>query len=61
MLKIGLKIEADNENITVKLVDPAKKELDSATEQERYIAQIFKNLFNKKLMELLQEEIDNRI
>ena len=59
MVKLGIKIKANEEEITVSLVDPTKKELDTATEDEKMIAQAFKELFNEKLLSLLQDKINN--
>ena len=55
MLKISLKITESGEEINVKLVDPTKKELEGATDNEKLIAQKFKDLFDTKLIELLEE------
>lgn len=59
MLKIGLKITANDTDINVKLVDPSKKELEAATEDEKMIAQAFKEVFQESLINLLQEKINN--
>lgn len=55
MLKISLKITENDDVINVKLLDSTKKELASATDNEKLIAQKFKDLFDTKLMELLEE------
>ena len=60
MLKIGLKITANETDINVKLVDPTKKELEAATEDEKFIAQAFKEIFDESLVNLLQEKINNK-
>ena len=59
MVKLGIKIKANEKDINVSLVDPTKKELDTATEDEKMIAQAFKELFNEKLLSLLQDKINN--
>ena len=59
MVKLGIKIKANEEDINVSLVDPTKKELDTATEDEKMIAQAFKELFDEKLLSLLQDKINN--
>lgn len=59
MVKLGIKIKANEEDINVSLVDPTKKELDTATEDEKMIAQAFKEIFNEKLLSLLQDKINN--
>ena len=60
MIKLGLQITDDEKEVNIKLLDPTKKQLDSATENEKMIAQTFKELFDEKLIELLQEKINNK-
>lgn len=55
MVKLGLEINEENGNINIKLLDPTKKQLDTATENEKFVAQKFKDLFDKKLVEMLEE------
>lgn len=58
MLKLGLKITATDEEVAIKLIDPTKKELDTATDDEKMIAQAFKEIFDEKLIDLLQQKIN---
>lgn len=58
MVKLGLQVTDDGKEVNIKLIDPSKKTLDSATENEKLIAQAFKELFDEKLIELLQEKIN---
>lgn len=58
MVKLGLQVTDDGKEVNIKLIDPSKKTLDSATENEKFIAQAFKELFDEKLIELLQEKIN---
>lgn len=60
MIKLGLQITDDEKEVNIKLLDPTKKQLESATENEKLIAQAFKELFDEKLIELLQEKINNK-
>lgn len=56
MVKLTLEINDTNGEVNVKLVNPTKKQLESATENEKFIAQKIKDLFDEKLIELLNEE-----
>lgn len=60
MIKLGLQITDNEKEVNIKLLDPTKKQLESATENEKLIAQNFKELFDEKLIELLQEKINNK-
>lgn len=53
-LTIGLK-EVDN-TLNINLIDPTKKQLEEASENEKITAQLIKDLLNNKLLELLEEE-----
>ena len=55
MVKLGLEIKDDGKQVHIKLVDPTKKQLESATDNEKFIAQKFKDLFDSKLLYLLEE------
>lgn len=58
MLKLGIKITSNEKEVNINLVNPTKKELETSTEQEKLIAQAFKELFDEKLINLLQEKIN---
>ena len=60
MVKLGLQITDNEEEVNIKLLDPTKKQLESASENERVIAQAFKELFEEKLIELLKEHVNNK-
>lgn len=60
MVKLGLEIKEDGEKINVKLTDPSKKQLETATENELFIAQNFKELFDEKLLALLEEKTNKK-
>ena len=60
MIKLGLQITEDEKEVNIKLLDPTKKQLEGASENEKLIAQSFKELFDEKLIELLQEKINNK-
>ena len=53
-LTIGLK-EVDN-TLNINLIDPTKKQLEAASENEKITAQLIKDLLNNKLLDLLEEE-----
>lgn len=56
MVKLTLEINDTNGEVNVKLVNPTKKQLENATENEKFVAQKIKDLFDEKLIELLNEE-----
>ena len=53
MVKLGLEIKEKEGSININLVDPTKKQLDTASENEKYIAQLFKDNF-EQIIELLE-------
>lgn len=58
MVKLTLEIKDTNDTngeINVKLVTPTKKQLETASENEKIVAQKFKDLFDEKLLNLLEE------
>ena len=55
MVKLTLEISDTNGEVNVKLVTPTKKQIDTATENEKLVAQKFKDLFDNKLLNLLEE------
>ena len=55
MVKLNLEINETNGEVNVKLVTPTKKQLDNATENEKIVAQRFKDLFDNRLLNLLEE------
>ena len=55
MVKLGLEINETNGEVNIKLTDPTKKQLETASENEKLIAQKFKDLFDEKLIKLLDE------
>lgn len=59
MLKLGLELKESGETLNIKLVDPTKKQLDSASENEKLVAQTIKNMLDKKLLELLEDSTKN--
>lgn len=64
MIKLGIEIKEDittpdgKTNINIKLVDPTKKQLNEASENEKVIAQKFKDLFDNSLVSLLENKKD---
>ena len=55
MVKLTLEIKEKDGTIHLNLVDPTKKQLSEATENEKLIAQKFKDLFDEKLVEMLED------
>lgn len=56
MLKIGFKIDEVGDKLNINIIDPTEKQLNAASDNERAIAQAIKDLFEKRLLELLEEE-----
>lgn len=55
MVKLGIEIkEVEDNKLAIKLVDPTKKQLETASENEKVIAQKFKNIFDEKLVKMLE-------
>lgn len=55
MVKIGLEIKDNGDDININFIDPTKKQLNEATANEKIVAQKIKDLFDTKLIELLTE------
>jgi hypothetical protein len=55
MVKLTLEINEANGEVNVNLVNPTKKQLDTASENEKIVAQKFKDLFDNRLLNLLEE------
>lgn len=60
MLKLGLELKESGETLNIKLVDPTKKQLDSASENEKLVAQTIKEMLDKRLLELLEDSTKNK-
>lgn len=60
MVKLTLEIKEKDKDLKVNLLNPTDKQLETASENEKFIAQAFKDLFDEKLLWLLQEKFDNR-
>ena len=56
MLKLTLKLDEVGETMNIALLDPTKKQLTEASENEKMLAQVIKDLLNNRLLELLEEE-----
>ena len=56
MLKLGIELKEVGETLNINLIDPTKKQLDTATEQEKLVAQLIKDLLNDRLLDLLEEQ-----
>lgn len=53
MIKLGLELKENDGNINIKLIDPTKKQLDSATDKEKLTAQILKEVLETKLLDMM--------
>lgn len=56
MLKIGFQIKENDNELNIQLIDPTEKQLSSASENEKIVAQAIKDLLNERLLELLEEK-----
>lgn len=56
MLKITIGLKEVDNTLNINLIDPTKKQLEEASENEKITAQLIKDLLNNKLLELLEEE-----
>lgn len=57
MVKLGLEIKETEGNINIKLVDPTKKQLDTASDNELFIAQKIKDNF-EEIIKILEKKED---
>lgn len=55
MLKLTIGLKQVDDTLNINLIDPTEKQLSSATEMERITAQAIKDVLDKKLLELLEE------
>ena len=53
MLKLGIEFKEVGETLNINLIDPTKKQLDTASENEKITAQIVKDVLNEKLLDLI--------
>ena len=56
MLKITIGLKEVDNTLNINLIDPTKKQLEQATDNEKMTAQLIKDLFDKRLLDLLEEE-----
>lgn len=55
MLKLTIGLKQVDDTLNINLIDPTEKQLLSATEMERITAQAIKDVLDKRLLELLEE------
>ena len=60
MLKLGIELKEVGETLNINLVDPTKKQLETASDNEKLIAQVIKDVLNKKLLDMIHEETKNK-
>ena len=56
MLKLTLQLKEVEDTMNIALLDPTKKQLGEASENEKVLAQAIKDLLNNRLLELLEEQ-----
>ena len=56
MLKLGIELKEVDNTLNINLLDPTKKQLDTASENEKMIAQMIKDMLNDRLLDLLEEQ-----
>lgn len=56
MLKLGIELKEVGETLNINLIDPTKKQLETSSENEKIIAQVIKDVLNKKLLDMIDEE-----
>lgn len=56
MVKIGIELKEVGQTLNIHLTDPSKKQLETASEYEKIIAQLIKDLLNERLLDLLEEK-----
>ena len=56
MLKLGIELKEVDNTLNINLVDPTKKQLETATDNEKIISQKIKDLLNDRLLYLLEEQ-----
>ena len=60
MLKLGIELKEVGETLNINLVDPTNKQLREASDNEKLIAQVIKDVLNKKLLDMIHEETKNK-
>lgn len=53
MLKLGIQLKEVDNTLNIQLVDPTKKQLSEATENEKITADIIKVVFGENLIDLI--------
>lgn len=56
MLKMGIELKEVDNTLNINLLDPTKKQLETATDNEKMLAQMIKDLLNEKLLEMLEKQ-----
>lgn len=56
MLKMGIELKEVDNTLNINLLDPTKKQLETATDNEKMLAQMIKDLLNDKLLEMLENQ-----
>ena len=56
MLKLGIELKEVDKTLNINLIDPTKKQLETATDNEKIISQKIKDLLSDRLLYLLEEQ-----
>lgn len=54
MLKLGIELKEDGDKLNIKILDPSKKQLETASDNEKIIADTIKDALDKKLLEMIE-------
>ena len=54
MLKLGIELKEDGDKLNIKILDPSKKQLETASDNEKIIADTIKDVLDKKLLEMIE-------
>lgn len=56
MLKITIGLKQVEDTLNINLIDPTAKQLEAASDMEKITAQAIKDVLDKRLLELLEED-----
>lgn len=60
MLKLGIQLKEVGNTLNIQLLDPTKKQLSEATDNEKTTAQVIKEVLEHHLMDLISEHEDTK-
>ena len=59
MLKLTIGLKQVEDTLNINLIDPTAKQLEAASDMEKITAQAIKDVLDKRLLELLEENNKN--